>query len=310
MSKGNGHMTFVEGTNWRGGMASESVDGPWLYLEWPKFFQFGNSSWRLPSFHWTMILWLMNLYIYIIRVIDVHYIHMCVCDIYMYICDDKRMYDTYPSVYKGYGMSMCSIHSPMIFNNFTRCITNRHLSTGIWASAISFAPLPWVHHKCWRVQVWTIMWSILETHSINMFPYNSNHGVSSTLPCCSCFYRSFPSSLAMSFCEGEPWYPGKRWKWREQPADLGWLSCLGFFLLAQVRDDRKPWETCWSKLKSTFQRLKNLNAFRIIPSVDGCPEVWDLKWESMTKPCRFCNLDAQKVQATHGTMISMVNKNH
>lgn len=186
------------------------------------------------------------------------------------------------------------------------------ISTGIWASAISFAPLPWVHHNCWRIQVWTIMWSILETHSVvKMIPSNSiHHGVSSTLPCCSCFYRSFPSSLAMSFCEGEPWYPGKRWKWREQPADLGWLSCLGFFLLAQVRDDRKPWETCWSKLKSTFQRLKNLNAFRIIPSVDGRPEVWDLKWESMTKPCRFCNLDAQKVQATHGTMVSMVNKNH
>lgn len=53
-------------------------------------------------------------------------IYICVCDIYMYICDDKRMYDTYPSVYKGYGMSMCSIHSPMIFNNFTRCITDRH----------------------------------------------------------------------------------------------------------------------------------------------------------------------------------------
>lgn len=53
---------------------------------------------------------------------------MCVCDIYMYICDDKRMYDTYPSVYKGYGMSMCSIHFPMIFNNFTRCITTPGIS--------------------------------------------------------------------------------------------------------------------------------------------------------------------------------------
>lgn len=141
-----------------------------------------------------------------------------------------------------------------------------------------------------------------------MFPYNSNHGVSSTFP------RVFLSlsSLHLWQC---PFPFGALVPWQKMKMKgttcRPWLpGLLGIFFACKSPgwEDRKPWETCWNKLKSRFQRLKNLNTFRIILSVDGCSEVWDVKWESMTKPCRFCNWDAQKVQATHGTMVSMVEK--
>lgn len=129
-------------------------------------------------------------------------IYICVCVIYtcIFVMTKGCMIHIHQ-----YTKGMVCLCVPFIFQWFltTSPDASRHpasawsclpkISTGIWASAISFAPLPWVHHKCWRIQVWKIMWSILERYSINMFPSNSiHHGVSSTLPCCSCFYLYLP----------------------------------------------------------------------------------------------------------------------